>query len=290
MEKIRQAVERARADRQTSKSDVLDDLPVRRVSSSATSQGIVDDNPVVPPALREHRAEEIELSAKFLESKRIVSYDGKDIRSRPYDMLRTQILQSMDANGWKVLGITSPTPRCGKTVTATNLGFSIARQPERSVALVDLDLQRPQISHYFGIVPPSEGALGVLEGRTTLRNVTMPVRAGNQQMVVIPTAATKVSAEFMSSRTLGQLLRDLRKDFQIVLLDLPPILSSDDVIALLPQIDCVLLVTAVGLTKASEVEECMRHMHPSQLIRVVLNKATETDTSYILLKSEVCSV
>ena len=229
---------------------------------------------------------------KLLESRRIVSYDGKDSRSRPYDMLRTQILQSMDANGWKVLGITSPSPRCGKTVTAINLGFSIARQSERSVALVDLDLQRPQISHYFGITPLSEGALGVLEGRTTLRNVTMPVRAGNQQMVVIPTASAKVSAELMSSRPLGNLLRDLRKEFQIVLLDLPPILSSDDVIALLPQIDCVLLVTAVGLTKASEVEECMRHVQPSQLVRVVLNKATDTDTSYYyyeaLLKIRGC--
>ncbi len=280
MEKIRQAVERARADRRTSKSDVLDDLPFIRASAGATSQRILDDNAVVPPAMREDRAGETELSAELLESKRIVCYNGKDSRSRPYDMLRTQILQSMDANGWKVLGITSPSPRCGKTVTAINLGFSIARQPERSIALVDLDLQRPQISHYFGIIPPSEGVLGVLEGRTTLRNVTMPVRAGNQQMVVIPTAATKVSAEFMSSRLLGNLLRDLRKEFQIVLLDLPPILSSDDVIALLPQIDCVLLVAAVGLTKASEVEECMRHIQPSQLVRVVLNKATDTDTSY----------
>ena len=280
MEKIREAVERARADQQTSKSDVLDDLPVIRASFGATSQRIPDDNPVVPPAVREHWAGETELSAELLESKRIVSHDGKNSRSRPYDMLRTQILQLMDANGWKVLGITSPSPRCGKTVTAINLGFSIARQPERSVALVDLDLQRPQISNYFGIVPLSEGALGVLEGRTTLRNVAMPVRAGNQQLVVIPTAGTKVSAEFMSSRLLGNLLRDLRKEFQIVLLDLPPILSSDDVIALLPQIDCVLLVTAVGQTKASEVEECMRHMQQSQLVRVVLNKATDADASY----------
>ncbi len=279
MEKIRQAVERARADRETFKADVLD-VQVRRASSGATSQRIVDDNPAVSLAVAEHRAGEIKLSAELLESNRIVSYDGKDSRSRPYDMLRTQILQSMDANGWKVLGITSPSPRCGKTVTAINLSFSIARQPERSVALVDLDLQRPQVSHYFGIIPPSEGALGVLEGRTTLRNVTMPVRAGNQQMVVIPTAATKVSAEFMSSRALENLLRDLRKEFQFILLDLPPILSSDDVIALLPRIDCVLLVTAVGLTKASEVEECMRHMQASHLVRVVLNKATETDRSY----------
>ena len=79
---------------------------------------------------------------------------------------------------------------------------------------------------------------------------------------------------------MGNLLRDLRNDFQIVILDLPPILSSDDVIALLPQIDCVLLVAAVGLTKASDIEECVRHLQQSQLVRVVLNKAGDTDSTH----------
>ena len=84
----------------------------------------------------------------------------------------------------------------------------------------------------------------------------------------------------MSSRQMGNLLRDLRNDFQIVILDLPPILSSDDVIALLPQIDCVLLVAAVGLTKTSEIEECMGHLQQSQLVRVVLNKARDTKSTH----------
>jgi len=278
MENIRQAVARARADQQSAKSDLLDDLSFRQTNSGVTSERIPNDNSALAE-VREHRAGEIELSPDLLESMRVVSFDAKDPRSRPYDMLRTQILQSMDANRWKVLGVTSPTPRCGKTITAINLGFSIARQPERPVALVDLDLQRPQISRCFGIVPPSDGTLGVLEGRTSIRNVTVPVRGGNQQIFVIPTVATKESSEFMSSRPLGNFLRDLRKDFQIVILDLPPILSTDDVIALLPQIDCVLLVTAVGQTKAFEVQECMRHIQPSQLVRVVLNKATEMDTN-----------
>ena len=223
---------------------------------------------------------EIELNSKLLQSQRIVCYDGKDQRSRPYDMLRTQVLQSMEANGWKVLGVTSPTPGCGKTLTAINLGFSVARQPDRSVVLMDLDLQRPRLSRYFGIATQNEGTLGVLRERAALRDVTMPIRAGNQGVVLIPTAGTEESAELMSSRQMGNLLRDLRNDYQIVILDLPPILSSDDVIALLPQIDCVLLIAAVGLTKASEVEECVRHLQSSQLIRVVLNKATDTDSTY----------
>ena len=52
-------------------------------------------------------------------------------------MLRTQVLQAMDHNGWQILAITSPTAGCGKSVTACNLAMSIARLPERSVLLVD---------------------------------------------------------------------------------------------------------------------------------------------------------
>ena len=64
-------------------------------------------------------------------------------------MLRAQVLQSMDENGWQFLAVTSPTTGCGKSVTAINLALSVARQSERSVFLVDMDLQRPKIADYL---------------------------------------------------------------------------------------------------------------------------------------------
>ena len=225
-------------------------------------------------------SEATELNRKSLQAKRIVAYDGADRRSRPYDMLRTQVLQTMDANRWKVLAVTSPTPKCGKTVTAINLAFSITRQPDRSVVLLDLDLQWPRISGYFGLVPQNDGVLGIVEGRASPVNVAVTVRAKDQQMVVFPTAATRQSAELMCSGAMTGLLEDLKASFQTVILDLPPILSSDDVIALLPQVDCVLLVAAVGVTKASEVEECIRFLPPSRLTRVVLNKVPGAQSTY----------
>lgn len=86
----------------------------------------------------------------------------------------------------------------------------------------------------------------------------------------------------MGSRTMRNLLQDVRRDYQshIVILDLPPILASDDVIALLPQIDCILLVAAVGVSTVSEVEECNRHLQSSHLLRLVVNKATEANSRY----------
>ena len=79
---------------------------------------------------------------------------------------------------------------------------------------------------------------------------------------------------------MSKLLQDLRSDYQIIVLDLPPMLLSDDVIALAPQLDCVLLVAAIRHSKVSDVEDCVRHLQPSQLLRVVANKAMEANAQY----------
>ena len=165
-------------------------------------------------------------------------------------------------------------------MTAVNSAFSIARQADQSVVLVDLDLQKPKIAECLGVTPAARGVLDLLQGRTALPEVAVPVLAGNQRIVVLPALGTRQSSELMSSRAMSKLLQDLRRDYQIIVLDLPPMLVSDDVIALAPQLDCVLLVAAIGLSKVSEVEDCIRHLQPSQLLRVVVNKATEAKAQY----------
>jgi Mrp family chromosome partitioning ATPase len=188
----------------------------------------------------------------------------------------------MGVGGWKILGVTSPTPGCGKTLTAINLAFSMSRQPDQSVVLVDLDLQKPQVANCLGLQLADRGVLSLLGEQTTLQSAIIPVRAGNSRIVTLPTTATRESSELMGSRVMRNLLQDIRKYYQshIVILDLPPILSSDDVIAVLPQIDCMLLVAAVGQSKASEVEECNRHLQSSHLIRLVVNKAADDNSHY----------
>src|SRR5215510_11748796 len=72
-------------------------------------------------------------------------------RTKSFDMLRTQVLQSMNPKNWQFLAITSPTAGCGKTVTAINLALSIARQPELSALLIDMDLPKPAVAKYLGL-------------------------------------------------------------------------------------------------------------------------------------------
>ena len=272
MENIRQAVERARAGQSPFSPEIL------QSSSAPLPQHI--GPPTVTRAGAKLQAEETTLDSVHLASRRIISHNGADRRSRPYDILRTQVLQSMSANKWKILGVTSPTPGCGKTLTAVNLAFSIARQPDKSVVLVDMDLQKPQVANRLGLTIAAGGVLDLLRGHASLTDVAVPVRAGNQRIVALPAATTTQSSELMGSHAMSKLLQDLRRDYQIIVVDLSPMLLSDDVIALAPQLDCVLLVAAIGLSKASEVEGCIRHLQPNQLLRVVANKATEANDQY----------
>ena len=114
------------------------------------------------------RFNEVALDWSHLEQHRIIGHNVADPRSKVFDVLRTQVLQAMDQKNWQFLAITSPTEGCGKTVTAINLALSIARQPERSALLIDMDLQRPTVANYLGIKVPA-GRAGYPRGASNAR-------------------------------------------------------------------------------------------------------------------------
>src|SRR5262245_60361848 len=274
MEQIIKAVERATAGQEE----------LRGRNSPRPRPGAAAGRLRQPPRIDEFVSpiKDVELDWQHLETRRIIAHNATDPRAKSFDMLRTQVLQSMNQRNWQFLAVTSPTAGCGKTVTAINLALSIARQPERSVLLVDLDFQKPQVARCLGL-ECDHGVLSVLEGRATLADAMVQADTGNQQLLVLPTEFPIVgSSEWISSRAMTALLQDIKRDFKsrTVIFDMPPMLASDDVIALLPQIDCVLLVAAVGTSTVSEIKECNRHLQSAEVVRLVLNKASEPTAKY----------
>ena len=81
---------------------------------------------------------------------------------------------------------------------------------------------------------------------------------------------------------MGTLLQTIKRDFRsrTVIFDLPPMLIGDDVISILPRMDAVLLVTGVGTTSVADIKECQKHLKRSNLIRVVVNKVTDSADDY----------
>ena len=280
MEQIKQAVERAKANATGEPLRPMTPLHGAPQASVAAPKG--PDSEV-----RTHRAShagsalrfnEVALDWSHLERHRILGHNVADPRSKVFDVLRTQVLQAMDQKNWQFLAVTSPTEGCGKTVTAINLALSIARQPERSALLIDMDLQRPTVANYLGI-KDRHGVRDILEGRATLADAIIRANADSCAIMVLPAAAPTVhSSELIASRNMDTMLQDIKRNFrpQTVIFDMPPLLQGDEVLATLPKIDAALLVTAVGISTLHEIKACNRHLQATEVIRVILNKSHET--------------
>ena len=263
MDSIKQAVELARAA----------EGGAHIVGQSA----LLPDKPLLDPQIKDVR-----LNVPHLEAARIVAHGSSHQHGRYYDMLRTQVLQEMDKKSWQFLAVTSPTAGCGKTVTACNLAMSIARLPERSVLLVDLDLRKPMVADYLGL-KGSDGVLSVLEGRSTLAAAIVQASVGPNNLLVLPgSTSSHGSSEWMASQTMGTLLQAIKRDFRsrTVIFDLPPMLMGDDVISILPRMDATLLIAAIGSSSVSDIKECQKHLQRTPVVRVVVNKVTEATDSF----------
>ena len=92
----------------------------------------------------------IKVSSEVLTKNRVIlASDGESV-SNTFKIFRTKVLHRMLALGTNTIAITSPTPACGKSLTAINLAANIASDVNYSVLLVDLDLKRPSLHRYFG--------------------------------------------------------------------------------------------------------------------------------------------
>ena len=210
-----------------------------------------------------------------LERHRIIAHDDTDGRSKHFHILRTQILQTMDSCGWQTLAVASPTPGCQATETAINLAISIARQPDRSVLLVDFDLSTSSVASSLGL-SCNAGVASVLLRAKPLADALIPVSVSNYRMMVLPNdAPVPNSSEWLASRAMTSLLQELKAAFRssILVVNLAPILPSDDAISILPQLDCALFVAAAGKTRRSEVRACERYLKTVEILRVVVNGA-----------------
>ncbi|RZI86907.1 MAG: protein tyrosine kinase [Pseudomonas sp.] len=222
----------------------------------------------------------VPLRAEHLERHRIVAYNKNSNMSWAFDLLRTQVLQTMEENGWRTLAITSPTPEAGKTVLAINLAMSIAHHTTKTALLVDFDLRRPRVGSSLGL-PMGKALNEYLNNQAGLEEVL--VNPTLPRFVVLPTREpVPLSTEVLSSPKVNSLIHDLRERYEsrICIFDLPPLLSSDDAITVLPKFDCVLLVVANGNNSKKEIEDCLYHLATANLIGAVLNKAEAQTRSY----------
>jgi len=212
-----------------------------------------------------------------MEENRILPRISDQAALRAYKIMRTRLLQRLGQNNWRTLAVTGTDTGQGKTLTAINLAIALAQDPNTSVFLVDLDLQRPMIGTYMGMT--FEHGLGeYLSGAAELDQIIYS--PGIERLAVIPNST---SFEHSSERLTGPRMLELQRFMEaespprIVIYDMPPLLLSDDVLTFAPQVDGLLLVVSEGFTARSRLKQSKEILDEMNLIGVVLNRSTERD-------------
>lgn len=270
MERIKEAVEKAKSQREQAHRS--SHTPVVRMAAVPAGGAAPESSSAMDAEIHYRQTPVVQLDPAHLETQRIVAHQKSHPVSWAFDLLRTQVLQKMDENGWRTLAITSPTMESGKTVVAINLAIGIAQQTNRTSLLVDFDLRRPRVASSLGL-KGSKSLNEVLAGQARVEEAM--VNPGLPRFVVLPTQqAVSSSAELLGSSKVAALIGELREHYtdRIVVVDLPPVLAVDDVLAVLPRIDCVLMVVGNGTSTRKEIDEAMSRLSKFHLLGVVLNK------------------
>ena len=188
--------------------------------------------------------------------------------------LRTSLIWSDGGEALKTLVVTSATPGEGKTLTAANLAVTLAYDGLR-VLLVDCDIRRPRVHGMFR-VPRAPGLMEMLT--TTAKPGASPPQAIRETpiaglFVLTCGALPSNAANLLSGTRMRMLLQELREQFDMIVLDTPPVLATADAGIVASLTDGVLLVVRAGATDRNAAQRACQHLGNvgARVIGTVLN-------------------
>ena len=166
--------------------------------------------------------------------------------------LTSILLPRQNGDAPQIIVLTSPGPGDGKTTVACNLSIAIA-EIGRRVLLIEGDLRRPRLHKVFGT--PNQSGLGdLLWAESSLENLPLAHlvhETGVSGLFLLPGGSCRVSpAHLFYSPRMGRLLDRLRKEFDMIMIDAPPMIHLADARVLGRLSDGVILVVRAGQTTA----------------------------------------
>ena len=163
-----------------------------------------------------------------------------------YRALRTSLLLTFPGGPPKVILITSALPEEGKTTTSVNSAIVLAQKGTR-VLLIDADLRRPSIHKTLGM-GPTLGLSHVLTGTASLQQAIIPSTILPDLFLLPAGTPPPNPAELLASTKMKNVLEDLRKHYDHIVIDSPPTLSVTDAVVMSTAADAVVLVIRSGHT------------------------------------------
>ncbi|MFC1809130.1 CpsD/CapB family tyrosine-protein kinase [Candidatus Omnitrophota bacterium] len=244
--KISKALQKAQKERQKRKGIRVDKIPKSSVNSFNADLGTFDK-------LTPKTSIDTTKVSKALHA----FHDQHSYITEEYRIMRTNINTLHKKSDLQTLLISSSIASEGKTVTSLNYAYTLACDKTKRVVVIDCDLRKGTLSRYFAYAPDEfRGVTDVLMGFASLADVVVSSGRPNCDIIFRGNAIDH-PVEALDSKPMHQMLQELRKHYDYIILDAPPILPVTDACVLASQVDGMLLVIKMGKTPKATVQQSL---------------------------------
>lgn len=204
----------------------------------------------------------------------VLRFDGEHWRSsEQYRIIRTRLVQHPVQP--KLIGVSSAAPGDGKTISAANIAAAMALKQDTKVLLVDGDLRRADLASVLG-APTGPGLADVLSSSCSLQEAIVRLE-GFPNLHFLPAGKDRSSpTELLDSPAWGSTCEILRKEFEYVVIDAPPIGLVADYDLLQTACDGVLVIVRPEHTNRTQIFQALEAVPPKKLLGVVMNCVQES--------------
>jgi capsular exopolysaccharide synthesis family protein len=217
------------------------------------------------------RMKKVRVSAGDVNKRRIALLQPDSYVAEQYRALRGRIDAYAAQRPIRTLAMTSALPGEGKTTASINLAIVTAMSLGRRVLLIDCDLRRPKVHKSLGLRPGS-GLAEVLTGTAELEDAIVGLDGVN--LDVLPVKARPLNpSELLGSAKMRELVEEVAKRYDRVILDTPAVLGLPDAKTVSELADGMVMVVRADMTSEQDVQSTLEILDRRRLLGLVLNGA-----------------
>ena len=209
---------------------------------------------------------------------RAVVVDRHGVAAACFQRFAWKVRRELEVRSAITVAITSAVRDEGKTVTACNLALALSAFGSGRIALVDLDLRSPSIGPALGIRRPKIGFERCLVREAPVWDAR--VATDLRSLDVFPAREALPDAhEALGGPGLAAVLAELRRVYDVVVIDSPPVLPLPDAPLILLAVDCCVGVVRAGRTHPAALRQALELLPREKLLGLFLNAARSVQHS-----------